>query len=314
MPWIKKGLIFRTDQNHDWMLTHAQVPIADSVDADRLRIYFGARDAANRTLTTYVEVEADNPSKVLYVHDRPILPLGKLGCFDDAGVMPSWITNHGGRKFLYYLGWNTSTGVRYRVANGLAVSDDGGRTFRRVSDGPIMDRSTVDPLAVSTQCVLVDGRRWKTWYMSYVKWEVTDGIPEPFYHVRYAESDDGIDWDRRGRVCIDLKPGVEGGIARPCVLCEDGRYKMWYSYRGFRGYRNQKQQSYRIGYAESDDGLRWTRQDDAAGIDVSEDGWDSEMIAYPYVYEHGGTKYMLYNGNGFGKSGLGYAVLAGVES
>lgn len=309
MGWTKMGQIFRVDGNHPWMQTHAQVPIADVVGPDRLRIYFGTRDGRNRTLTTYIEVRADDPRSVLYVHDRPILPLGRLGCFDDSGVMPSWITNHRGRKHFYYLGWNTASGVRYRVANGLAVSDDGGATFQRVSEGPIMDRTTVDPLGASTQCVLVDAGVWKTWYMSYLKWEPTDGTPEPFYHVRYAESEDGLHWQRHGTVCIDLKPDTEGGIARPCVLKENGRYQMWYSYRGFRGYRDQKQQSYRIGYAESDDGIHWTRRDDAAGIDVSASGWDSEMIAYAYVYRHNGKKHMLYNGNGFGRSGIGYAVM-----
>ena len=49
--------------------------------------------------------------------------------------------------------------------------------------------------------------------------------------------------------------------------------------------------------------------DDLVGIDRAEDGWDSVMIEYPFVYEHRGRKYMLYNGNGFGETGIGYAVL-----
>jgi len=98
--------------------------------------------------------------------------------------------------------------------------------------------------------------------------------------------------------------------ARPCVLKEDGLYKMWYCYRGSIDYRTDKRQSYRLGYAESADGISWIRKDEQVGIDVSEDGWDSTMICYPYVYVHKGRKYLLYNGNGFGESGIGYAVLA----
>ena len=75
---------------------------------------------------------------------------------------------------------------------------------------------------------------------------------------------------------------------------------MWYSCRG---------SAYRIGYAESNDGLEWERKDEEAGIDVSQDGWDSEMIEYPCVFQHGGSWYMLYNGNGYGASGIGLAVL-----
>lgn len=309
MKWIKKGLIYKPTGNLEWSKTHAQIPIADKIDNERLRIYFGTRDDQNRTLTTFVEVESDNPQNILYVHDKPILPLGRLGCFDDSGVMPSDIVNLNGKKFFYYLGWNVGSAVRYRVANGLAVSDDGGRTFKKVADGPIMDRNTFDPISVSTQCILIENGIWKTWYMSYTKWDLINGLAEPFYHIKYAESGDGINWDRRNIVCIDFKSSDEGGIARPCVIKENDIYKMWYSYRKFSDYRINKNHSYRIGYAESADGIRWTRKDEYVRIDLSETGWDSEMIAYPYVYEHNGTLYMLYNGNGFGRSGFGYAVL-----
>lgn len=313
MKWIKKWLIFKVERRHEWMQTHAQVPIVDKIDNERLRIYFGTRDSKNRTLTTFIEVEADNPRNILYVHDEPILPLGRLGCFDDSGVMPSDIISYNGKKFFYYVGWNVGHSVRYRVANGLAISEDNGVAFKRISEGPIMDRSIVDPIAVSTQCVLVEKGVWKMWYMSYVKWEIINGIAEPFYHIKYAESKDGINWDRKGIVCIDFKSDVEAGIARPFVLKEEGIYKMWYSYRSAVNYRSDKSASYRIGYAESKDGINWKRKDEEVGIDVSEDGWDSEMIAYPYVYEQNGRKYMFYNGNGFGASGFGYAILKSIK-
>ena len=89
-------------------------------------------------------------------------------------------------------------------------------------------------------------------------------------------------------------------MSRPCVLKENGLYKMWYSYRG---------QSYRIGYAESKDGFEWTRMDADVGIDVSESGWDSEMIEYPFVFDQNGERFMLYNGNSYGKTGIGLARL-----
>jgi len=142
-----------------------------------------------------------------------------------------------------------------------------------------------------------------------VRWVVVDGKPEPVYHIRYAESRDGVNWDRPGTVCIDLKSPEEGGITRPCVIKEHGFYRMWYCHRGVRDYRTNKANSYRIGYAESPDGISWERKDELAGIDVSDEGWDSVMITYPYVYEHQGQKHLIYNGNGFGQSGFGHAVL-----
>jgi hypothetical protein len=152
----------------------------------------------------------------------------------------------------------------------------------------------------ASPCVLVDGGVWRMWYVSGTGWTPEERSAKHYYHVKYAESDDGVEWRRAGVVCIDYRPG-EHAIARPCVLKQGDRYRMWYCYRG---------PAYRIGYAESGDGLRWERLDDAAGIDVSAAGWDSEMLAYPYVFEHGGALYMLYNGNDYGRTGVGLAVLA----
>lgn len=309
MEWIKKGLIFKPDNNYDWMLSHAQVPIAEKLSDDVLRIYFGTRDKSNRTVTTFIGVEADNPQNVLYVHDRPVLGLGQLGCFDDSGAMPSWIVNHEEALQLYYIGWNTSTTVPYRNSIGLAISKDAGKSFTRLYDGPIMDRTHNEPHFCATPCVLIVQGIWKMWYLSCVKWEVHNGKSEPYYNIKYAESKDGIHWNRRRIVCIDFKSPDEAGIVRPCVIKEDNLYKMWYSYRSIKDYRTNKKYSYRIGYAESSNGKEWTRKDELVGIDVSVDGWDSMMIAYPFVYVHNGIKYMLYNGNGFGRSGFGYAVL-----
>jgi len=106
MIWQKKGLIFKADGRYDWMVHHASIPVADKVNEQVLRIYFGPRDAQGRTHTAFIDVEADDPSKILYVHDRPVLSPGRLGCFDDSGAMPSCVVNHSGKKYLFYIGWN----------------------------------------------------------------------------------------------------------------------------------------------------------------------------------------------------------------
>lgn len=309
LKWEKRGLIFAPSGKHEWMVSHAQIPLADRVDSQTLRIYFGTRDEQNRTVTTFIEVEADEPGRVRYVHDRPVLALGELGCFDDSGAMPSWIIDRGQEKYLYYTGWNTSTTVPYRNSIGLAISRDGGITFERAYDGPILDRTYTEPHLCAVPCVLLEGGRWRMWYLSGVKWDVFAGRPEPRYHIKYAESADGINWQRDGTVCIDFKSESEAGIVRPSVIKDGDLYRMWYSYRGLESYRTDRKTSYRIGYAESGDGIDWIRKDDYLGLDVSSSGWDSEMTAYPYVYAQGREKVMLYNGNGFGKSGFGCAVL-----
>ena len=308
MRWEKRGLIFRVDNQYPWMSHHACVPIADKVSDDVLRIYFGPRDRHGRTVTTFIEVDANDPARVLRVHDRPVLSLGRLGAFDDSGAMPSCVVNHGGKKYLFYIGWNRGVTVSYRNAVGLAVSEDGGVTFERVFEGPIVDRTRLEPYFCASPFAMVDDGRWKLWYASATGFVVVHGKPEPVYQVKYAESADGQEWVRTNITCLPYRFEGEAN-ARPCVVRESGLYRMWYCYRGSVDYRTDRSQSYRIGYAESPDGIRWQRLDELVGIDRADEGWDSVMMAYPFVYEHRGSKYMLYNGNGFGESGIGYAVL-----
>ena len=51
---------------------------------------------------------------------------------------------------------------------------------------------------------------------------------------------------------------------------------MFYSYRYNLNFKEAKR-GYRIGYAYSNDLYHWTRDDEKAGIGVSETGWDSEI-------------------------------------
>ena len=308
MRWKKRGRIYRPDGNEDWRATHAQIPTVDRISDDVFRIFYATRDRSNRTVTTYLDVDAENPGNILYVHDRPVLGLGELGCFDDSGAMPSWVLNHGGRKYLFYIGWNAGVSVSYRNSIGIAVSDDGGRTFERLYRGPVVDRTRLEPHFCATSCVRIENNVWRMWHDSCTGWIIADGKPEPLYRITYAESKDGINWERLGHVCIDYASEKEGGITRPCVIFEDNIYKMWFCYRSASDYRTNRSNSYRLGYAESHDGLQWDRRDDQVGLDVSDDGWDSDMVAYPFVIQHNHQKYLFYCGNGFGQAGFGYAV------
>ena len=296
--WIKKGLIFAPEENSDWLASHAALPVADRM-GEIYRIYFSGRDRYNRAQVGFFEIDLASPEKVLHVSEKPVIGLGPLGAFDDSGVTTSWIVNHGGKKYHYYSGWSLGVTVPFYFFVGLAVSEDGGKTYQRVSPAPILERNAIDPYLTASPCVLIEDGRWRMWYVSGTGWEMKDDRPRHNYHIKYAESADGIHWHREGVVCIDFQSAEEYAIARPCVIKERDIYKMWYSYRGG---------SYRIGYAESVDGIKWIRKDRESGLDVSESGWDSEMIEYPYVFEHEGEHYMLFNGNGYGKTGIGLAI------
>jgi hypothetical protein len=300
MKWVKKGLIFSPQGQHEWVTTHAMLPVADRIGDDLYRIYFSGRDRLNRSLIGYVEVDVNNPREILKLSKEPVLGLGKLGAFDDNGVSPTWLVNQGGQKYLYYFGWNKGSTVRAAEVSGLAISADGGRTFERHSRAPIIDRTDAEPyLILVISCILIEGGIWRMWYDSADEWQ----SPElPRYNIKYAQSGDGIHWKREGIISVDYKSSDESRVSRASVIKEDGIYKMWHCYAIGSG-------GYKMGYAESGDGIHFKRMDDAVGIDVSADGWDSEMVCYPHVFVHKGQKIMLYCGNGYGRTGFGLAVM-----
>mgnify|MGYP006272871853 CR=1 FL=1 len=307
--WEKKGLVFdvgpwRTDR----LRSHASIPFAFHVEGDLFRIFFSSRDGEGRSLPYCVPAEITGGT--IRPQGPPVGPLaelGALGTFDDSGVMPTCVLRHGGTVSMYYIGWNPQVTVPYRLAVGLMTSDDDGRTFRRHGPGPVLDRNLDEPFFSTAPYVLVEDGVWRMWYIGCTGWTVIDGRPEPRYHVKYAESADGVRWRRDGVVCLDYDERAEA-LGRPCVIRQDGLYKMYFSYRSVTGYRTTAGSGYRIGLAVSANGTDWQKRYDDTGIDLSPRGWDSVMMEYCHVFRHAGHHYMLYNGNDFGREGFGYAV------
>lgn len=298
MQWEKIGLIFCPNNEYAWMHTHAAVPIAEQLDGDVYKIYFSSRDVHGRSYTTYIVINILNPKKILEISSAPILSPGKLGSFDEDGAMGSWLTKNNDENFLYYIGWNRANSVPFRNSIGLSSSHFG--SFHKLGPGPILDRTKDEPFFCASSCVIKEGPLWRMWYLSCTDWLEEKSKIKHKYHIKYAESSDGIQWDRRGHVAIDFLNESEYAISRPSVIKDQNIWKMWYSYRG---------DFYKIGYAESLDGITWSRIDKQLGLEPSNTGWDSEMVEYPFVFQHHGTYYMLYNGNDYGRSGFGCALL-----
>jgi hypothetical protein len=297
--WQKLGLIFSPNQDRHWLASHASVPIAEHINGDYFKIYFSSRDIENRSFTGYVLIDITKPQQIIRRSERPVLSPGQLGGFDDSGSMATWLVNFKGRKLLYYIGWNLGVTVPFRNSIGVALGNRMDE-FDKYAQGPILDRTVKEPFFVASCCVIPGNDIWRMWYLSCTAWTVNMSKPQHRYHIKYAESTDGLNWTRDGVIAIDYSNPEESAISRPSVIRDKDRWKMWYSYRG---------ESYRIGYAESMDGRHWTRLDSHCQIDVSPSGWDSEMIEYPFVFDHRGIRYMLYNGNDFGRTGFGLARL-----
>ena len=305
MPWKKMGLIFQPKDEFEWMTSHAQVPNV-YVMKDRLRVFFSTRNKIGKSQIACIDLDKTNPANIIKLYDKPLLGLGTPGTFDDDGVMPSSLIKHDDKLLVFYTGWNQRLTVPYHNSIGVAISHDDGLTLERLYDGPILDKTILEPYLAVTPSVLKEQDTWRMWYSSGIKWEKINQRYEPTYIIKYATSADGIHWHRPNHTCISQKHSNEV-FSSPNVLKLNERFHMWYCHRNTTDYRDGDG-GYRIGYSESSDGIIWQRKDDKAGITLSETGWDSKMLCYPHVVNVDGFLHMFYNGNSFGKSGFGYAV------
>lgn len=274
------------------------VPVACD-DGRRVRVYFSGRDAENRASIGAVTVDLGTLAvEEGSLTEQPLLGPGSLGAFDDSGVTVSCVVAWQGRLHLYYTGWMLGRTVPFYFAVGLAISDDGGRTFERHSPAPVLGRHATDPYLCASPSILVDQGRWRMWYVSGFRWEQRAEGPRHHYLVRSAESSDGIDWHRDGRVSLGFASPEEYAIGRPHVLRHGGEYRMWFCSRGER---------YRLGSARSKDGVAWRREEGGVVLEPAPAGWDGDMQAYPAVVHRNGRWWLFYNGNGYGASGFGIA-------
>jgi len=301
--WQKKGLIYCPDGS-GYFKTHAARPIPYRLDDDTVRLFYSSRDADDRMLPTFIDVDIDNPSKIKKVCDAPLLGLGDPGTFDDSGVTLGSVVEFDNQTVFYYTGWKRRRVVSFEMSIGITVWDKANDSFSRLFRGPVLAQDINHPLMVAGPFVIADGDRLKMWYCSGTDWRFPDGTPEPIYTVFYAESTNGINWVPDGKIVIDYKFDGEV-ISAPWVVKSRDGYLMWYCHRG---HETKEAKKYTIGYAESGDGSNWKRMDDCQGIERSESGWDSEMICYPAIFRHKHKVYMFYSGNGVGRGGVGYAV------
>ncbi len=301
--WQKKDLIYSPDGT-GYFKTHATRAIPYRLNEDTLRLFFSSRDADDRMLPTFIDLDIRNPARIVKVCDDPLVGLGQPGTFDDSGVTLGSVVEFDNRVLFYYTGWKRRRVVSFELSIGILVWDRESDTFSRLYQGPVLAQDKNHPLLVAGPFVLIEDDRFKIWYCSGTDWKFPDGNAEPIYTVFYAESDDGINWVPHNRPVIDYKFAGEV-VSAPWVLKSNDKYLMWYS---TRGHETKLAKSYIIGFAESNDGMSWARLDEQVGISRSESGWDSEMICYPAFYPYKDKIYMFYSGNGVGRGGVGYAV------
>ncbi len=313
--WKKLGRILdpESSKSYDWIEEFAQAP-SMIVEHDLLRVFFCSRakpDASGQYVSRlgYADLDPSDLTKVVKISARPVLPLGKIGEFDEFGTYPVSVIKSGDELWAYYAGWTRCESVPFNAAIGLAKSQNMGVYFEKYGSGPVLGYSPDEPFVLGSPKIRFFDGKWYLWYSAGKKW-VGDSTsrPEPVYKIRMASSTDGVNWEKQGKDIIESVLEENECQASPDVFFHNGQFHMFFSYRFNLSFKAEYR-GYRLGYAKSPDLLNWEREDTAAGLKVSNSGWDSNDISYPNIFSLNDQIYMLYQGNGIGRAGFGLAQL-----
>jgi len=298
VAWTKLGRIFEPHTIGPKLATHAANPLAVHLSGDVYRIFFSGRDNCKRSSVGYFDFDLAG-RKIVGECSEPVFTHGAPETFFSHGVSVGCCYRVSGVSYILFMGWHIPENGHWRGEIGR-LRFDADKTLHLDPKFPVLPLSTQDPMSLSYPwvCRTPDGS-YQMWYGSTKTWDAGNG--EMLHTIRQAMSVDGHKWELTENE-VPHSIGLAQAFSRPSVICNNGSFEMWFSYRGGLG------KTYRIGYAKSADGIEWKLDLDACGIDVSPSGWDSEMIEYPFVFEHGGDRYMLYNGNGYGLTGIGLAM------
>jgi len=275
------------------------------------RVYFAARNANNQSHIVYADFDPRHGMRLLRLVTEPLLELGAPGAFDSAGMGPGAALFVGTRVFLYYVGFSLRRDVPNQQAIGLAISEDGGASFRRAVPGPVLATGPFDPFFTSTPYIAYCDHAFVMYYTSAIAWPRHGDRFDPQYLIKRANSTDGVRWITDDGIAVGFAGPAETALARPWVIRRGGFHHMWFCRRGARDATGRSEHPYRLGYARSGDGLTWSRMDEMLRFEnpPRTGEWDAVMQAYPCVVPRGGELFLFYNGDGFGQTGFGFARL-----
>jgi hypothetical protein len=315
MKWKKIGKIFDPTEHK---LANSCIDFAQSPQVlefeNFVRIYFSTRqrDETGKFISHISFVEMDKELKSINkLSDRTIITMGALGCYDEHGIFPFNVLRESNRVLGFIGGWSRRVSVDIETSIGLSISYDDGLTFNRIGDGPVLSATLDEPFLVGDPFVLKIEDKYHMWYIYGIRWiqNPIKNVKERVYKIGHATSFDAINWCKTNRQIVEDKLNIDECQALPSVIFHNNKYHMVFCYRQAIGFRENSKDAYRIGYAYSSDGLNWTRDDDNVGINTTPGDWDSDMMCYPHLFSINGKVYLLYNGNNFGKTGFGLAVL-----
>ena len=297
--WRSLGRIIDPEaQKIEWLRNYAGAACVRFIREDHVKLLVTGRTSDNKSIIGEITIGLIPSPQIVDITEQPVLSPGELGCFDDCGVSYPWVVRTKTKEWLFFTGWTQTVHTPFQNALGLGLRN--GDKYYRESNAPIMHRTNDEPFSIGSSCIHKDSNQWRMWYTCFESWNQNKSAIEPRYHIRNAWSKDGIDWERNGSIAIDSTLEEEC-VARPSVSKTQGGYKMFFCARGA---------TYRIGYAESPDGINWEKPNDGFQFIPSGKKWDDEMQCYPCHFVHNEQEYMVYSGNSYGQGGLGLAIKA----
>jgi predicted GH43/DUF377 family glycosyl hydrolase len=296
--WEKLGLLFSSeDFKASWSQSHTSLPYAVPLNKEILRVFVSLRNSDNKSIVGFADINLLPSPKVVNFSTHPVLVPGERGAFDQDGISVGSVIKVHDQWFFYYMGWNLQSDQPWKNQIGCAWASDLNGPFKKFNI-PVIEIGLNDPHSLSYPCVLNHESQFWCWYGSHENWN-KDGS---FRHsLKYAQSSNGVQWQTNQQVVIPLLEN-EIGLSRPSVIFRGGKFHCWFSYRG---------EKYKIGYASSSDGKNWCRGSHKWGLSAGPENWEDEAVCYPHVFEFADQIYMLYNGNNYGKTGVGIARFTG---
>ena len=304
--WVKCGLVYKGKNDGKWQDNSALTPTPIMLPDGTIRVFAGFRDPEGVSRIGYVDLDKNNREIIVGQSESPVLDIGSDGAFDDNGMILGDVLIESDHLRMYYVGFQIVSKVKFLAFSGIAVSHDWGRSFQRIHQTPILDRSPLGKSIGAIHSVIKVRDKYLIWFAVDDGWQIINNVEYPRYSIWAVESDDGLNLDlSKAKLCI--APNENRGeyrIGRPRVRkLKSDLYEMMFTYGTLDG-------RYQSGIAFSEDGYNWKRNDDKFPFSLSADGWDSVHLSYPYHIEDylNDQELIFYNGNNMGYEGFGIAL------
>jgi hypothetical protein len=278
------------------------------------RLFFSTRqiDANKYYYSSVAYVDLNNEFELIPKSIcSSVISRGELGTFDHDGIFPFHVFETRENRILGFIcGWKRKMSVDIDMSIGISESHDGGNTFHRLGQGPILTANVNEPFLIGDPCVTLDAHgTYHMFYISGKDWlKSIEGTFERKYVVMHATSKNLFDWERDGSPILSNHISEEAQ-AMPTVVEIAGVFHMFYAFRNVFDFRSNSKNSYRLAHAYSNslDGP-WNVSAWSFPTESIED-WNDEMQCYPHAFIMNQNICLLYNGNAFGRFGIGILII-----